>query len=99
MNKLFEKVDMFSIAKPFAVAMGFIGFVIAVIYVVGGIIEDIFIAGRVKLWSDWLKFFAFFPLRILALFLIPAMFGAFGFVVGAIGALLNNLVVALSGRD
>ena len=58
-----KQVQLFSLAMPFAIAMGFIGFIVALVYVVGGIIEDIFIAGRVKLWSDWINSISLYRLR------------------------------------
>lgn len=92
MSLFFEQVGIFSLAKPFAVAMGFIGFIIAVIYVFGGIFYDIFITGTVN-WDTALKFLLLLPLRFLALIVIPLPFATSGFIVGTIGAFLNNLVV------
>jgi hypothetical protein len=98
MDKLFVKVDIFSIARPFAVATGFIGFMIAVVYVVGGIFYDIFITGTVN-WETSLKFLLLFPLRLLALIVIPIPFITAGFLVGIIAAFLNNLVVNLVSKS
>ena len=96
MGDLFVKVGLFSLAKPFAVAMAFVGFIIGSLYLVGGIIYDIFITRTVNM-STALKFFALLPLRLSVLIIMPLAFATFGFVVGMIGAFLNNLVVGWLG--
>jgi hypothetical protein len=93
-----EKVGMVSIAKPFAVARAFIGFIVAVIYVFGGIYYDIFITGTVNS-STALKFLLLLPLRLLARIVIPIPFATYGFVLGTIGAILNNLVVVWLSKN
>ena len=72
--------------------MGLIGVIIAVIYVVGGIFYDIFVTCTV-IWSTAFKFLPLIPLRLLALIVIPLPFAIGGFIVGTIGAFLNNFVV------
>ncbi len=92
MGKLFEKVSPFTLARPFAVAMALIGLVTGLIYLVGGIISDIFITHVVNLDAS---FFALLPLRFSVLIIMPLTSAVFGFTVGTISALLNNLVVDL----
>ena len=92
MDEWLRKVDILSVANPLAVATGFIGFIVAIIYVFGGIFYDIFITGTVN-WGTSIKFVLLLPLRLLALIVIPIPFATAGFVVGTIGALLNNLLV------
>ena len=92
MGELLEKVSILSVAKPLAVATALLGFMTGVFYLVGGIIYDIFITQTVNLRTAF-KFFTLLPLRLLVLIVMPLAFATFGFIVGAIGAFLNNVVV------
>ena len=92
MGELLEKVSILSVAKPMAVATAFLGFIAGVFCLVGGIIYDIFITRTVNLRTA-LKFFALLPLRLIVLIVMPMAFATFGFIVGAVGAFLNNVVV------
>lgn len=76
--------------------MAFLGLITGVIYLVGGIVYDIFITRSVNLGTA-LSFLALPPLRLLVLIVMPLTFATLGFIVGAIGAFLNNLVVGWLG--
>ncbi len=87
-----ESVDIISVAKPLAVATAYLGFITGMLYLVGGILYDIFITHTVNRRSA-MRFVVLLPIRLLVLIVMPLTFATFGFIVGAIGAFLNNLVV------
>ena len=83
-----EKVAIFSLATPFAIAMTFLGLIAGVAYALIGAIYDLF-NNQLGIGT----FLAFF-----AIVGMPIIFAIFGFIIGFIGALLNNLVVNLFGK-
>lgn len=83
-----EKVETYSLAKPFGVAMAFLGFFAGILYAVIGAIYDV-LRGKVSVGT---------ALAFLAPIGMPGMFATFGFVVGAIGAFLYNFVAGWVGR-
>ncbi len=88
MGGLLETVELSSLAKPFAAALAFLGFIAGVLYAVGGAIYDV-LKGQVGSGTV-LAFFAIIGM--------PILFATFGLIVGAIGAFLNNRVAGWVGE-
>ena len=84
-----KKVDPYALAQPLSVGMTFFGFIMGILYAGLGAIYDAF---QVQLgFGTILAFFALIGM--------PLIFGIAGFVVGMLGAVLNNLVVDLFGKS
>lgn len=77
-----RRVGVLFLAKLQASAMAFVGLAAGVAYAVGGAISDLARTGAVNPGT---------ALAFLALLGMPALFAAFGFVAGAIGAVVYNL--------
>ena len=76
-------------AKFLATIMGGLGVIAGLIYSVGGLFYDILTTGSVN-WGTALAFGAIIGM--------PLLFSGFGYVTGAIGAFLYNLLAGLFGR-
>lgn len=83
-----EKVDLFSLATPFAIAMTALGLIAGLLYAVLGAIYDALV-GQLG-FGTILAFFALIGM--------PLIFGIAGFLAGLIGAFLNNIVVDRFGK-
>jgi len=81
------KIGVLSLAKFQAVMMALIGLAAGIIYSFGGAIYDIFTIGLNEGTA----------LAFLALLGMPIMFAAYGFIIGALGAFLYNLVAEWLG--
>ena len=80
---ILKNSGVLSSSKLLAATMGFVGFIAGIVYSFGGAMHDVLITGSVNAGTA----IAFF-----ALIGMPIMFAFLGFVVGAIGAFLYNLV-------
>ena len=80
---LLEKVEPYGLAKPLAVAMALLGLIAGVVYALGGVIYDL-LKGQLGFGT---------LIACFAIIGMPILFASFGFIVGVIGACLNNLVV------
>ncbi len=82
-----KKIGILSLAKLQAVIMAVAGLIAGILYSFGGLIYDIFTIGLNGGTA----------LAFLALIGMPIIFAIFGFIVGAIGAILFNLVAGWFG--
>jgi len=82
-----NKISVLSLAKLQAVIMVVAGLICGIIYSFGGFIYDMFTIGLN--WGTALAFFALIGM--------PILFATCGFLAGAIGALLYNLVAKRFG--
>jgi len=83
-----KKVGVRSSSKLFAVLMAFVGVIAGILYSFGGAIYDVLTTGSINLGT---------ALAFLALIGMPIMFAIPGFIAGAIGAFLYNLVAGWVG--
>ena len=84
-----RKVKISSVSRPLFYGMGFLGLLFGIFYSVGGLFYDLAVSGSLN------------PGTLLAFFALvgmPLTFSVFGFVLGVVGASLNNLVVRLFAR-
>ena len=78
-----KKIAVGSLAKFQGVFMTCVGLVAGTLYSVGGLIYDVAATGSVNTGT---------ALAFLALIGMPVLFGVAGYVAGAIGALVYNLI-------
>ena len=83
-----RKIEVFSTAKLVAVRMGLLGLIAGIFYSFGGFIYEAY--------TNTLNFGT--VLAFGALIGMPIIFATFGFIIGAIGAYIYNLVAELSGK-
>jgi hypothetical protein len=83
-----KKIGVLSSSKLLAVLMAIVGLIAGILYSFGGAIYDVFTTGSVNLGT---------ALAFLALIGMPLIFAVPGFIVGAIGAFLYNLVAGWVG--
>ena len=82
-----KRIGVLSMAKIQALVMGVMGILLGLIYAIMGIFYGVtnnsFLIG--------------FGLGVLAIILVPLMYGGFGFVCGAFGAFVYNLIAKWVG--
>jgi len=83
-----KKIGVLSSSKLLAVLMAIVGLIAGILYSFGGAIYDVFTTGSVNLGT---------ALAFLALIGMPLIFAIPGFIVGAFGAFLYNLVAGWVG--
>jgi len=83
-----RKTGVLFLAKLQAVIMAIVGLIAGILYSFGGAIYDVPTTGSVNLGT---------ALAFFALIAMPILFAIFGFIVGAIGAFLYNLVAGWFG--
>jgi len=83
-----KKIGVLSSSKLLAFLMAVVGLIAGIIYSFGGAIYDVLTTGSVNLGT---------ALAFLALIGMPIIFAIPGFIVGAIGAFLYNLVAGWVG--
>jgi|SRR3989344_7960228 len=87
-----RRIGVFSLAKLQAVLMAIFGLIAGIFY---AIIGSIFLASSNSLGSNSLGFGA--GLGLLAIIVLPVVYAVIGFIAGAIGAFLYNLVARWTG--
>lgn len=82
-----KKIGVLSLAKFEAILMAFIGLILGIFYAILGTIFGAF-TGSAVLGAG---------LGFLAIIILPILYAIFGFIAGAIGAFLYNLVAGWIG--
>ena len=83
-----KKIGVLSSSKLLAIVMALIGLIAGIVYSFGGAILDILTTGSVNSGT---------ALAFLALIGMPIIFSVPGFIAGALGAFLYNLVAGWVG--
>lgn len=84
--KHLQNIEVIASAKLQAILMGFFGLLAGLIYAVGGFFYDLVITSSVNIGT---------ALAFLAVFGMPVIFAAFGFLTGLVGALIYNSAAKL----
>jgi len=92
-----RKIGVLFLTKLQAVIMAIVGLIAGILYSFGGAIYDVLVSTKVLSSSTTPGVGYGTALAFLALIAMPILFAIFGFIVGAIGAFLYNLVAGWFG--
>lgn len=95
--KKIKKVGVLSLAKFQGVMFGLIGLVMGFVYSFGGLAIDILVSNGTITSAETPGLSFGTLLAFGALIGMPLLFGAYGFITGAVGAFFYNLVVKWTG--
>ena len=87
-----EKIGLLPSAVLFAVVMAFVGLIAGIMYSFGGAIYDVLVSANAISSNSTPGVSYGTALAFLAILGMPAMFGAFGFALGIVGAVVYNVV-------
>ena len=92
-----KKIGVLSLAKFQGAMMGVMGIIAGAIYSIGGLIIDTLVTFDVVRSTETPGLSHGTLLALGALIIMPLLFAAYGFVIGAVSALIYNLVAKWVG--